>query len=305
MYKDLPELKIERLPKYLSPSSLSNFTKMPNTSYLERLVNDRKARDPQSLAAGVGTAFDILVKKDLIARGFPCKVEMKDIEKSLENHVGESYEVGEDLMKIYRRSRLLLTTKWREIEGVHDFDLKMQDEDGNSLGDHVPVMGKLDAQVYDEEYDMVVPMDWKCSGWTSKKGATPQQGFMDVYDSKKSAFVGPHKKYHKDIEASEINISWAEQFCTYGWFLLADPETGIYKMREFPVYAHHPVFNGKNKTIKIAVYRAIITVDFQKQLWKKYQTMWKELTNGSYMDRVASKRDLHLIFANAMNERWF
>jgi len=78
-----------------------------------------------------------------------------------------------------------------------------------------------------------------------------------------------------------------------------------FRIKEFPVYAHHPIFNGKGKVIKIAVYRAIVSVEYQRDLWKRYQLAWKELNNGEFLNRIASKKSLHLIFANAMNERWF
>lgn len=275
--------EIERLPQYLSPSSIAQASNEPHTFWDQRLCEDRIPREPQNLAMGVGTAFDIEIKRKLIQKGIPCQIPMEQIESAMQNPQirEESYKAQDELMMMYRRSGLIAKTRWHEIEGEfhQPYTLPCRGEMRT-----IPLMLKLDAQVFDDEYQLVVPMDWKCSGYSSASGATPKPGFMDKFDGK--AWTGPHKKYHKNILVTEMPRDWARQFTLYGIGL--NYKNGVEFGTEFPVYVDHPVFNGKKKKPMVARYRAIVTKEIQEMFWEEAVDLWDDLQEGTFLDRLTT-----------------
>jgi hypothetical protein len=274
-------LKVEKELKHLSPSAIGNAKNQPNTFYLNRLVLDALPREPQSLAAGVGTAFDILIKRHLINdKNIYCPIEMEEIEASLQNEEirEEAFKAAEELMKMYRNSRLVALTKWVQIEGVFAQEYTFN-------GRCIPLICKLDAVVYDKEYGFDVPLDWKCSGYTSEKGVSPKPKFKDKFDGK--TWVGPHKDYTTNMHVTELPADWARQFTLYGMCL--NKLNHRPDWTEFPVHVHHPIFNGTGKKPMVAVYRAIVTSDFQREIWEEVCQIWdsiKEDDGNRFLERL-------------------
>ena len=59
-------LKVIKRPAYLSPSSLMAAENNPNTFYLNRMAPNPTPYEPQGISAGVGSAFDALIKLEII-----------------------------------------------------------------------------------------------------------------------------------------------------------------------------------------------------------------------------------------------
>jgi len=281
---DTDKLIVERFPEYLSPSSISAAMTEPNTFFCQKLIFDRMPREPQNLAMGVGTAFDILVKERLILKGVPTWNPIEIIRESLEKgkFFDESYVGANLLMKMYSNSRLIGSTRWVQVEG--DFHQEYTFE-YNGKPYTVPLMCKLDAVVHDDEYDMDVPLDWKCSGYASLAGATPKPGYYDRWGG--AGWEGPHKNYTKNMLVTELGSDWARQFTMYGMAL--NKKNGIADFTEFPVYVHHPVFNGKNKKPQVAVYRSIVTSDFQREVWGEIVRLWEDIGEQKFLNRLTNR----------------
>ena len=273
---------IEKLPKYLSPSSIAQAKNSPNTFFCQRLIFDAMPKEPQGLAPGVGTAFDISIKKKLIElHNVPTANTIEQIESSLNPDVAvESYIASDLLMKTYFLSRLASRTNWVQVEGDFNMEYTFTVKGKTTT---VPLMCKLDAIVQDEQTGMLVPLDWKCSGYTSASGATPEQGYMDKFDGVK--WCGPHKNYYPEMSVREIDNDWGRQFTLYA--MCVNFHNGITELVDTPVIIHHPVFNGKNKKPMVATYRAIATVADQEHYWTELSDLWEDLHSGVFCDKLA------------------
>lgn len=276
-------LEISKLPSYLSPSALNQAEKMPNFFYLTRLFNPPMERDPQPEPAAIGTMFDILIKQQLIADRFPTKVKlMSDIKSSLEIDTPEIRKKGKDIFNEYMQLAY-------EPEEYFDVELQhFKKIEGLSL------FGKLDASVLDVSTDMEIPFDWKVSGSTSKSGVSPKKGYYQVIKGMK---IKPsHKDYSSEIEMGQIDEMWATQGCTYGWLL------GIPIGTEF--HTRFDQIACRPKSMAIAKYRGLITEKFQEQTYNRYEKLWKEINDGTFIDRLASPIDIGLVILESLNESW-
>jgi len=273
-------INIEKTPDYLSPSSISVAINNPNTFYCQKLILDSMPREKQNLAMGVGTAFDISIKELLIEKGVPTAVPLEKIQGSMQNPdiIEECFRASKQLMDMYRNSRLVTTTKWVQVEG--DFH-----KEYHFGGKKLPLMCKLDAVVWDEEYNMGVPLDWKCSGYSSTSGTTPKPGYMDKWDGSK--WCGAHKNYTKGMLVTELGRDWARQFTLYG--MVYNKLVGVEDFTEFPVIVHHPVFNGTKKKPMVAVYRAIATEQIQREFWDEACILWEDILSDKFLDRLTCR----------------
>ena len=274
-------LTIERPLKHLSPSAIAQCLTQPNTFYCTRLINNPIPREPQSLAMGVGTMFDILIKKLLIGKDIKCDMPVEQIESALQNEEirEESTLAAIQLMSAYRNSRLVTLTKWVQVEGefYQDYTFTL-----DGITKTIKMMLKLDAVIWDEEFQMEIPLDWKCSGYTSAKGVSAKPKYMDKWDGK--CWTGAHKDYYHNMPVTELPEDWARQFTLYG--MAFNKLRGLPDWTEFPVVVHHPIFNGQFKKPMIAIYRAVATPEMQKKYWKEAGMVWDSLYDGTFFDRL-------------------
>lgn len=292
-------LEIKKMPSYLSPSSLMKSMKQPNTFYLERLIDCNFPRERQSTAAGVGTQFDYLIKKRIIEDpkfkyidGYDGSFESskKKIDK-----LKEQVTCEDELLA--RKGGQLALDFYRDTEymdnNFHRIELNLQKEI-----EGVPILGLPDATVLykdEDDFEWEVPFDWKVSGFTSKTGASPKKGYKRLWDG--GRLKGSHKAYHKEITFDEIDSSWATQLTTYG-FLLGIPIGFSYK-------AYIDMLCYRNGSFRIAKYEAWITSQMQRRILNNYKQIWKELKDGSYINRLVDKYDINFVWTATGDERWF
>ena len=275
-------IRIERLPSLLSPSALMMAEHMPNTFYLTRLISDSIPREKQSIAAAVGSVFDYYIKELLIKEKFKHKLKMlPEIKKGIERKEEEVFRAGLVAFNTYE--------KIVKIDEFTDVELHITKEI-----EGVPVTGKLDAQVnYQNEN---IPFDWKVTGYTSQSHISPLPLYYRLWEG-----IRPrpcHKDYTESIDFEKISENWATQLCTYGWLL------GKTKYKDFPAKIDTLIFT--NKVIRcIAQYKGIITKQFQEKVAQRYQNIWQELKDGSYLKRLVSTKSLNLIWIASKNEDWF
>jgi hypothetical protein len=277
-------LEIERMPSYLSPSSLNAIEKMPNKFFLERLCIDRDMREPQSINAAIGSAFDYLIKEELIQKKFPQKTYMlKEIKKGVENNQVEAWEMGRRAFLFYK-SHGLNKDEYVDVE-MH----------WSKTIEGVPLLGKGDSVV--EHNEIVIPHDWKITGYNSKS-TSPAPYYYKRYTEHGRGGNLPHKKYTYGVSMENINLSWATQTATYGWLMgkpLGEP---------FMARIDQVAFKGEWPNV-CTNYLAQLTHEFQTKLMERYKVAWNSLRTGSFLNRLASTHDKNLIRIASFSEKWF
>lgn len=284
-------IRIEKLPSYLSPSALMHSETMPHTFYLTRLIADQVEREPQEMAAAVGSSFDYYIKMKLIEDRFPFKDKyLPELKNSVEivglANKDEAYGAGKRAYNAYVRCGAYNPDEFHNVELHLD-----------GLVEGVPLLGKLDSTVLDLKGDKikVIPHDWKVQGYTSKSNTSPNKGYYRIWDG-----VTPkpaHKLYEPEIPFEVIDPKWALQLCTYGWLM-------GYKVGE-PFYARlDALLWGATNIRVIAQYRGLITPGFQKIVMDKYKRLWKELNDGSFLNRLEATEE-DLVWIASKQERWF
>lgn len=306
----LTKPKLEKLPYYLSPSSLWAIENTPCKFYLERLLESPDEREPQGKPAAVGSAFDYFIKIHLAKkmnkledlRNTLMKGLYSDEQKLL--YQGRSVQdmlwqmnvepelraeaagAGKLLFDEYNKAMSLLSSglscwedRYSDIEIHREYNLRWK-------GMSIPLFGKGDACT-----KSLAPLDWKVKGYGSD--ASPTKGYYNIW--KDGAWKGPHKDYCKDITMDFIDKNYASQLCTYGWML------GILPGTTFSAEIEQIIIRGSS--VKIALYRGVITRQFQFELAERYAQAWTSLRNGKFLERVPCDIDMLRILAN--REGWF
>jgi hypothetical protein len=299
-------LEITKRPERLSPSAFISSITCPMQFYFQKLSDHGWARDEQSLAAGVGTYFDILVKEALIAKGIPSSLSVELIRKSLTCKEPDVISIGQKVFDEYRKAGFIRDTKWIALEKHSVTPYK-----------GVNLSGQLDATINIEGKECV--LDFKVSGANSTAGVSPKQGYKALYRADcffgeessrktKSGWEGPHKNFFEGIPFDEIDLTWAIQFCFYSWLL--HPEEAL--ERAFPVVVHSPIFNGKSKQLVFVVYEGLITVDFQRRLlaridefvWFLDRGYWKSPVKNKHVLKYHPMAALEIAYHVALGESW-
>jgi len=263
--------------KYLSPSALMQAEKQPHTFYLTRMFDGdhwKWLRGKQTLAASIGSAFDVLVKEEI--------GQVAD-HASIEQNYDEAMEIARRIMFHYRK--IIKYTKFVNRQFDNFFTYR-----------GIPIYGRLDSCCMDG--DLIVPFDWKCSGFSpeSKSGASPKAGYyMRYYNGE---LQGAHKKYFKDMPMQLIDENWAIQLCTYGWSLGLSPELND----PFPVRVDMQTITTSGK-ISCAMYRGIITPEFQRIVYAKYNNLWKLIQRGGFEDMLIGEPADWVMLA--LDEKWY
>ncbi len=263
--------------RHLSPSSLNEARNKPHLFLLRRLIETPLiGREPQGLPAAVGTAFDIQVKQLLIKKKVACHEPMQKIVDSLTNHHEEANRAGKHLLNLYKRSGLLDKTNWVGVEQHFTKDIE-----------GVTMHGQLDASVFDTDTGLVVPNDWKVMGYNTPM--SPKKGYRYCYNSETTRRERIHSSYRKDLSVEQVDETWGQQFCTYGWGL------GIPYKTRFPVYIHSLVYNGIGRVVKICEYRVWVTKKFQQDVMERYQYVWDLVESGRFHTKLKIPKESHLL----------
>jgi hypothetical protein len=307
-------LKITKQITKLSPSAFIKSHTCPFQYYLEKLSEIGFPRDKGSLAASVGTWFDVRVKEALIAAGIESSLPIEMIRASLdiedEEIRNKAIMMGDTLFDEYRKAGFLRDTKWKSLE-----------RHSSTAYRGIELTGQLDATVM-VVVDSVLTecvLDFKVSGANSKTGVSPKPGYKKIYGTNifygegptsrsKTGWEGPHKNYNPNIAFHTIDLTWAIQFCWYAWLL--DPESAGEK--DFFVEVHSPIYTGKGLQVKFVVYQGWCTVAFQRALLKAIDNYIDRIESGVWVNPLKNPHvlkhnpqavfDIISILAN--NESW-
>lgn len=281
---------------YISPSQLMLFEKDLDSYYLKYLVSD-VARDPQTSAMAVGSAFDAYVKAFLAERLYSVGDPRRDefelgrlLEIQCEDAVRDRAVVdGLIVFEEYKRSGalsdLMLEIKAGDGEPRMETELR-----GRVKGVDIDLLGKPDLYWYTKSGKLVVK-DWKVNGFYSK--ASPRSGYVRIRGSgstrglaKNIGMVDGITYNLSGLEVSGLPV-WAVQLCIYAWLIqVKDGVVGD----DFFVGIEQLVWSGGK--MRTACHCGRIGVAWQEELRGRLANMYRMLSTGdglpSYADRLDS-----------------
>lgn len=283
-------LLIEKFPKFLSPSSLAQFEKMPITFYLSRMAPD-PIKSKQTYAGALGTAIDAFIKlaicdqfgwhdrirERLLCDVFdPCqkeycmKMNLKELFfLNMDKQFADCIPVAQAVTEYYLRSDEYKKLNFIDIEIHPQFKIKYIDPVTNSSF-FVPFYAKLDATVKHD--NQVIVFDWKTTS------GSPEPGYQGYSKKIFNSFL-------------EINQSWNDQLWFYSVSLdpLALPKDCYLSM------IHQICITNK---IRIVTY---INSAIENSLRLRLFSAWSKIQSGKFIE--VEDRKLLEIFA--MAERWY
>jgi hypothetical protein len=300
-YKRIVQMnnKVLRRPKFLSPTSISQYYERPMEFYIQRLLPVPPPKEPQTRPMAVGSSFDCFVKNDLYKQfiGDPTGTDY-DLNKIL----GEQLEVPEDrdwaikngafVFHQYKKSGSLASLSMDLGKAVMD-SIKMEKTVTRTIRG-VPLLGKPDLSFQTTcpsredggpEHLATFILDWKVNGYCSRGNTSPTKGYVCCRSMDGKSAI------HKDAilgnvcgitinmaqHLESINKSWAAQTVTYAWILGAPVGSEIYcgidqlACRRF----EDPVdLENSYPEIRVASYRMGVSEAFQRELMEKYINLW-------------------------------
>lgn len=293
-----------RMPRYLSPTSISLWYKDRTEFYLKYLAENRPPRLPQTQPMSVGSAFDAYVKSYLVEKLFgevrPEFVKATLFEQQVEKHNRDfAIIAGQNCFDQYKSSGALADLMI-ELELALDeprFEFTIEGNvthEGNEGG--VPLLGKPD--LYFKTKDNVnVVYDWKVNGYCGKRPTSPSKGYIkcrDGWDYTQGKESRGNRNMHKDCHPmviagimvniaevmEDVNLTWAEQLTVYGWLLGEEidsrPIIGIDQLACKP---------GPNyPLVRVASHRLRVSKGFGTTLYAKCAEIWNQIHDGYIFD---------------------
>lgn len=302
---------------YLSPTSLHKAETDLHEFYKEYLADNRPPRLKQTEAMSVGSAFDAYVKnalvKDLFGQAsgkfdfetlFTSQVEAhnRDFARTAGLHCFTSYKVSGAYAMLLRVLQVSPVAPRFEFTARSSSDAGVAGAvaygDGSSA---VPILGKPDCAFEDIARNHVI-LDWKVNGYMSKM--SPAKGYERCYDgwsTDRAKRSRSHGKAHKEwfpaaspggrsaaggiqvnalLTLDQVNAKWALQQATYGWLagfeIGSDFKVAIDQLACGPAAADP----AGRPLVRVALHRALISSEFQKQVAGRYAWLWDLIQSG-------------------------
>ncbi|MEE9548700.1 MAG: hypothetical protein V3V68_05030 [Nitrosomonadaceae bacterium] len=276
-----------RIPKYLSPTSISLWQKDEELFYQRYLSDNRLPREPQTQPMSIGSAFDAFCKsylhESLFGKGADSRYDRGAIfEEQVQEHNRDwAWENGALVFDAYKRIGCLADLMLELSTSVNDprFEFTIQDTVTTSIGE-IPLLGKPDIFFINNEGARVI-LDWKVNGYCAKSLKSPMKGYVKLRE------FGKGIKVHKDCHLMKVNgmfinvamgledgdKSWADQLAIYSW-LLGEPFgssnmiTGIDQIC------------GPKDRLRFANHRLRIGADYQFELLALIEQLWETIQSG-------------------------
>lgn len=276
-----------RIPKYLSPTSISLWQKDEELFYQRYLSENKLPREPQTQPMSIGSAFDAFCKsylhESLFGKGVDPQYSKEAIfEEQVQEHNRDwAWENGEFVFNAYKNAGCLSDLMLELSDAVGDprFEFTIQDTVTTNIGE-IPLLGKPDIFFINSEGARVI-LDWKVNGYCANSLKSPMKGYINLRE------LGKPSKMHKDchllkVHGMFINVamnledgdkSWADQLAIYSW-LLGEPFgsssmiTGIDQIC------------GPKDRLRFANHRLRIGVDYQFELLALIEQLWETIQSG-------------------------
>lgn len=308
-----------RIPKYLSPSSLTKFYNNRVEFYLQYLCEHRNAKPLQLDYMAAGSGFDAFIKNKIYRDVYgESAVKGTDFEfdtifeKQVEAHIRTTtLALSGDIWNQYVASGAYQCLLDDILASPFAPQMEFRIE---SEVQGIPLLGLPDLRYVTPEGIHVI-CDFKVCGACSKTGASPHQGFRVAWDAHNSKKHGkPHEKYIpmqlKDVEINATYLEtvcdyWADQLATYAW-LLDEPVGGegfVVRMEELCMRRSktHPEPRGR-----FATHMNRVSELYQLQLFNLYQTAWAAIESGHIftdLTREASDEKMEMLDARAQTPK--
>ncbi len=254
------KLPVWRQLPYVSPSTFMKWETCQHRVYLSRLAGLKFHREPQGLAAAIGSAFDSFIK-DYIANKRGIKAGALELNNLLSKTVDKEHQdtaipKGKEICKIY--VDLGLAKQFIDMNTEIRLDQEMY-----YMHHTIPILGQIDL-IFSN-----MPMDWKTGGFATEKGSYCVKGWDTKIDIKDGRIKNYESNIHKPLE--ETHPAWATQMCFYNWMLRNVEQT--YLMHEIKQH---------NGTISFAVRRGRISKEFEEDLFARLNCMWSNITGEMF-----------------------
>jgi len=294
-----------RMPDRLSPSALGKWESDREAFYVHYLASTKPIYEPQTEAMAVGSAFDAYVKaalhKDLFGEGSDPAYELDALmESQVEEHVRDwARTAGRHVFNCYKYTGAYdeLLVELGQAGEPPQFEFDATGEVGG-----VPLKGKPDCRFIHASGAHVM-LDWKVSGYCSKRTTSPKKLYAMVRDGqdmlKPSRNNGnPHKdykpKFFKGLTIGshyleEANKDWADQLAIYGWMAGEEPGTVdmVARIDQITAKPADPM-----PLLRVANQRARISQGWQLDLVKRLQDCWRTICSGHiFTDRTREESD--------------
>jgi len=289
-----------RRPKFLSPTSLSQYYSEPEEFYLQRIVDVPPPKFPQTQPMAIGSSFDAYVKNYLYQQfignptGTPFQFDTM-IKAQVENLAYRDWSIkhGAYAFACYKKHGSLAALV-QELGISVANSIKMEMTVQKTL-QGVPLYGKPDLvfQVTCPQGLATFVLDWKVNGYCSAYPQSPKKGYINLR---------PQNKMHKNAVLGNvcgltinmadylenIDASWAAQTTTYAWILGAEIGSEIYcgidqllcKRLDTVLYKTTQWDNSLETNypeISVASFRMAVSEKFQFELMAKYIHLWSLL----------------------------
>lgn len=325
-----------RIPKYISPTSLSKFEGNREQFYLSYSAPNRPPRYPQTEPMAVGACFDAYVKAYIsenlfgeIREGFALK-ELFELQVE-KQHRDWAWDAGDWVFQAYIKSGALADLMLELALAVEEprFEFKLQNRVSFQEDvEGVEILGKPDLFFKTKDGAHVI-FDWKVNGFFSKSGASPKAGFLKIRDGWPEALAPASKSnlsMHKDclpllVSGLQINtgtffervdVSWANQLTMYGW-VLKHPvgEPLIIGIEQIVCKPH----SFRQPLVRCASHRGYVSQAYQIELFKRISHMWKVIHSGHILTDLSLEEakvrqqtldNQHQAFTDETeNDKWF
>ncbi len=294
-----------RIPRYISPSSLSKYEYSQEEYYLGYCADKRPPRFPQTQPMSIGSAFDAYVKAYLSKNLFGEVREGYSFTEMFEEAVEKQHHdraivAGKWAFECYRKSGALADLMLELELAIEEprFEFKVEGRvsmDAEVEG--IKFLGKPDLFFKTRDGAHVI-FDWKVNGWCSKSGASPKGGYLKIRDGWDEEFASPSRGrggMHKNCQPMwasglQINVGkffeqvdkkWADQLTIYGW-VLGEPVgapliIGIEQLCCKPGVGDKPL-------VRVASHRGYVSAKYQKALYDRALKLWKAIHSGRLLD---------------------
>ena len=296
-----------RIPKFLSPSSLSKWESNREDFYLQYMADYRPPRPPQMDYMSIGSAFDAYVKaalhETLFGAGADPQFEFDAIfTQQVEEHNRDwALDHGEYAFERYKMTKsyteLLENLLASRTDPQFEFTVTKEVQG-------VPLLGKPDCRYVHKDGAHVI-LDWKVNGYCSKHGASPYKGYRIIRDSwttdeKKATrgAGGSHKLYEKiDHMGMEVGghfledtcLDWADQLSIYSW-MLGEKVGGEDAVVCIDQLACKPG-PGDYPWIRVANHCCRLSKTWQDSLVQRLTDCWSTIKSGYIFDNVLSREE--------------
>lgn len=296
-----------RIPKFLSPSSLSKWECNREEFYLQYLAEFRTPREPQMDYMSIGSAFDAYVKsalhETLFGKGADPQFEFDAIftEQVEEHNRDWALDHGKYAFECYEKTgsytELLSNLLKSQTDPQFEFTVTKEIQG-------VPLLGKPDCR-YVHEGGAHVILDWKVNGFCSKYGATPYKYYRvcrdgwDAEEKRPTRGSGKAHPKYKEMEHQGMLVGshfleesckdWADQLAIYAWMLGEeiggeDVVVCIDQLACKPGESSYP-------WIRVANHCCRLSETWQTSLLKRLTDCWSVITSGYIFEGMMSREE--------------